>query len=178
MAHIHTQEGQHDSTVSACIVLEQEAEEPRVWLHKHKKLGFWLQFGGHVELDETPWQAVIHEVAEESGYDITQLKLLQPKLRITSLPTAKLHPQPVVVNTHNFSDTHFHSDLTYAFVTSEQPNNGLSGDESKDLRAMTAHDIRAIPAGEIPEDARQIILFTLESLLSAWERVATDQYVL
>jgi len=48
-----------------------EGAEPRIILHKHRKLNKLLQFGGHVELDETPWQAVLREIAEESGYDKT-----------------------------------------------------------------------------------------------------------
>lgn len=64
-----------------------EGDEPRIILHKHRKLKMLLQFGGHVELDETPWQAVLREIAEESGYDKNQLKLLQPCYnRLTSLP--------------------------------------------------------------------------------------------
>ncbi len=32
-----------------------------------------MQVGGHIELDETPWQAVEHELREESGYTLAEL---------------------------------------------------------------------------------------------------------
>mgnify|MGYP001683399595 FL=1 len=87
MPHIHNKPGQHDICVSGYIVKITEGDEPRIILHKHRKLKMLLQFGGHVELDETPWQAVLREIAEESGYDKNQLKLLQPCYnRLTSLP--------------------------------------------------------------------------------------------
>lgn len=53
MPHIHTEPGQHDHTASAYIVRLDEAE-PALILHRHKILGQYLQFGGHVELDENP----------------------------------------------------------------------------------------------------------------------------
>ncbi|MGH8900884.1 MAG: NUDIX hydrolase [Egibacteraceae bacterium] len=36
-------------------------------LHRHKRLGLWLQLGGHINLGEAPWDAAIREVAEEAG---------------------------------------------------------------------------------------------------------------
>jgi 8-oxo-dGTP diphosphatase len=38
-----------------------------VLLIKHRKLGMWLCPGGHLEPDEDPAQAVVREVAEETG---------------------------------------------------------------------------------------------------------------
>lgn len=38
-----------------------------VVLLKHKRLGFWLQPGGHVDPGETPWEAARRESVEETG---------------------------------------------------------------------------------------------------------------
>lgn len=70
MPHIHTEPGQHDLTVSAYIV-RMDLPEPAIILHKHRKLNKWLQFGGHVEPHENPWQAVQREIREESGYELS-----------------------------------------------------------------------------------------------------------
>ena len=59
MAHIHNEPGQHDLTVSAFIINVSDKENPKILLCRHKKLGKLLQPGGHVELDENPWQAVL-----------------------------------------------------------------------------------------------------------------------
>ncbi len=40
-----------------------------VLLLKHKRLGIWLQPGGHVDEDETPWDAALREAREETGLD-------------------------------------------------------------------------------------------------------------
>ncbi len=38
-----------------------------VLLHRHKRLGLWLQPGGHLEPGETPWDAARRESSEETG---------------------------------------------------------------------------------------------------------------
>ncbi len=38
-----------------------------VVLLKHKRLGFWLQPGGHVDPGEMPWTAALRESEEETG---------------------------------------------------------------------------------------------------------------
>jgi 8-oxo-dGTP pyrophosphatase MutT (NUDIX family) len=38
-----------------------------VLLHRHKRLGLWLQPGGHIDPDEEPEDAAVREVREETG---------------------------------------------------------------------------------------------------------------
>lgn len=42
-----------------------------VLLLKHKRLGIWLQPGGHVDADETPWDAALREAREETGLEVS-----------------------------------------------------------------------------------------------------------
>ena len=41
-----------------------------VVLHRHKRLGLWLQPGGHLEPGETPWEAAARESIEETGLQV------------------------------------------------------------------------------------------------------------
>lgn len=50
----------------SAIVLDGDG---RVLLHRHKRLGIWLQPGGHVDPGETVAQGAIRETREETGLD-------------------------------------------------------------------------------------------------------------
>jgi 8-oxo-dGTP diphosphatase len=171
MPHIHIAPGQHDHTASA-FILRIEQNVPKILLHKHKKRGVLTQVGGHIELNETPWQAVLHEIEEESGYIPEQLRVLQPSKRIRQLSGVDLHHAPLVTLTHEFSDGHFHSDTAWAFVTSEPPRQTVGKSESADLRFLTRQELAAVPSGNIPEDVREIGLFVFDICLPEWEEVS------
>jgi 8-oxo-dGTP pyrophosphatase MutT (NUDIX family) len=42
-----------------------------VLLLKHKRLGIWLQPGGHIDPGETPWDAALREAREETGLNVS-----------------------------------------------------------------------------------------------------------
>lgn len=69
-----------------------------VVLLKHRKLGIWVQPGGHLEAGETPWAAAQREAAEETG-----LKLTLGGGPIPTLLHADVHP----------AGGHTHLDLRY-----------------------------------------------------------------
>src|SRR5688572_33246753 len=75
MAHKNTQEGEHDLTASAFIVLLENKPKgasvtrPQLVLHEHAELGKLLQFGGHLEDNETPWQAALRKAKQEGGFE-------------------------------------------------------------------------------------------------------------
>ena len=171
MPHLHTEPGQHDLTVSAYII-RLDTAEPSLMLHKHKLLDKYLQFGGHVELHENPWAALTHELLEESGYTMQQLKVLQPTSRLTKVSNAILHPTPANILTHAFGNLdHYHTDIAYAFVTHEAPSATIGDGESTDIKLLTAQELAALSADKIPENVREIGLYALDSCLTEWTNV-------
>lgn len=80
-------------TVSAIVLRGGE-----VLLHRHRRLGIWLQPGGHLDVDESPSSAVLREVTEETG-----------------LTLAHRHPggELVHVDVHEGGRGHLHLDLRY-----------------------------------------------------------------
>ena len=175
MPHIHTQQGHHDLTVSA-YVFRTDFDQPKLLLHWHKKLNKWLQFGGHVELHENPWQAIAHELLEESGYDLDQLKIVQPADRLTSATNIIVHPQPVLINTHAFDATHNHIGIDYAFVTDEEPRHPVAADESQEVCLLTRDELMALPADKIYDATREISLYIFDVIVPQWKPVATGTY--
>jgi 8-oxo-dGTP pyrophosphatase MutT (NUDIX family)/GNAT superfamily N-acetyltransferase len=69
-----------------------------VVLHRHKRLGLWLQPGGHIEPGETPWDAALREAAEETGLPV-------------AFPAGG--PRLVHVDVHPGPRKHIHLDLRY-----------------------------------------------------------------
>lgn len=80
-------------TSSAIVVSD---DRRRVLLHKHKRLGMWLQPGGHIEAGETPWDAAVRETIEETG-----------------LPAVLAGADLLHVDVHSGGRGHVHLDLRY-----------------------------------------------------------------
>lgn len=177
MGHIHTKPGQRDFTASAFII-RTDSKEPCIMLHMHKKLGKFLQFGGHVELHETPWQTVAHELLEESGYELAQLQVLQPKDRIKNVSDTRLHPVPITLNTHNFGNgvDHYHTDIGFALVTDQAPKHQPAEGESKKFKLMTANEISELPKNLIAENVQASCLFALGTCLPKWEKIPATSF--
>lgn len=175
MPHLHTKPGEHDHTASAFIV-RLDRGEPKLLLHMHKKLAKFLQFGGHIETHETPWEAVVHEIREEAGYDIDQLKVLQPKQRLRNSSGAKLHPIPVYHNTHPFNETHFHTDVAYVMVAREAPRLHIAQGESEEIIEVTRDELAQIPADKIFESVRNPGFFIFDVCLREWDEVSPHEF--
>ena len=106
MAHIHEL---FDFTVSAYVL---HPTEPKILMIKHRKIGKWLQPGGHIELNENPIQALTHELEEETGLKPEDYTLLQPD-QLTKLQHNVLLPVPFYMNQHEIDKGHKHIDMAY-----------------------------------------------------------------
>jgi len=93
-----------------------------VVLHRHKRLGIWLQPGGHVDPGELPWHAARREATEETGLDV--------ELAATGGEAA---PELVHVDAHPGPRGHRHLDLRYLLVAGDADPSPPAG-ESPDVR--------------------------------------------
>ncbi len=175
MPHIHTEPNQHDHTVTGYII-RTDTPEPRALLHMHKKLGILLPIGGHIELHETPWQAIAHELVEESGYTLDQLQLLQPLDIISNLTGVALHPYPLVLNTHSITDDHFHSDIAYGFTAIDDPAQAIGETESADIRWLDASELQELSEDVIRPNTKEVYNFLFETALAKWQQVSPTRF--
>lgn len=74
-----------------------------VLLLKHKRLGIWLQPGGHIDSGETPWEGALRECREETGLDV----------RFVGPVDADGVPELIHVDVHAGGRGHTHLDLRY-----------------------------------------------------------------
>ena len=137
MAHIHEL---YDFTVSAFIL---HPTEPKICLHYHKKLNSWLQPGGHIELNETPPEALEHELDEETGLDLAKCTMLrQPDTPTIRTGAAQL-PVPFQIFTHYYDDVHQHIDMTYllrSYTDELSPQKG----ESQTIEWLSLDEIQKL----------------------------------
>ena len=176
MPHIHTLDGQHNITVSAYIVRMQD-DEPLVLVHMHRKLGKLMQAGGHIELAETPWAALAHELAEETGYQLNELSVLQPTKQLPTLEHAVIHPVPLLVNTHRVNAEHYHSDLCYAFIARAIPARAQAEGEADDIRWLTLPELQCeVASGTALEDVYEIYTHIVTQCLERYEWVYADAF--
>lgn len=111
MAHIHTQEGEFDYTVSGFLV-----HENKTLLIRHKTLPIWTAPAGHVEVNESPMDALYKEIREEAGIDTSHLQLIEtaPAAKDIMRPTTSTYiPIPFSMEYHPISDGHRHINMSY-----------------------------------------------------------------
>ncbi len=105
---------------SSVWVLTNTSPKKMLLVH-HKKLGRWLQPGGHIERFENPIETAIREVKEETGIDISFLssgiELIDEEGAFLPTPTF-LMEQTIASN--NKQPKHFHLDVNYVVEVPEQ----------------------------------------------------------
>lgn len=121
-------------TASAWIV---DATHQHALLTHHRKLGRWLQLGGHVDGESNVERAAVREAQEESGMHTFTLPrwdphgaLLPLDLDVHRIPARKQEP------------AHDHWDVRFWLVAA--PGQAIvRSDESNDLRWFAAGELRA-----------------------------------
>ncbi len=107
----------------------------RLLLLRHRKLGMWLQPGGHADDDRSPWPAALREALEETGLDD-----LRPHPAFgRALLDVDVHPIPA----HGTTAAHEHFDLRFAFVTESASAICIDPRESTAAAWWTADEVRA-----------------------------------
>lgn len=125
-------------TASAWIL---DADAERALLTHHRKLGRWLQLGGHVDGEEQVERAALREAVEESGMAaFEQVPWFDGELVPLDLD---VHPIPA----RGDEPAHDHWDVR--FLLRAAPGQALvMSDESNDLRWFRRSEVSAVTTEE------------------------------
>ena len=115
---------------ASCFVIDSSST--RVLLHRHKRLGRWLQMGGHVEEEESLVDAALREAAEESGLDDLQMLPGIVDVDVHVIPAGKGEPE------------HRHFDVRFLARTDEPHAITMDRSESDALAWFPLHEAVAV----------------------------------
>ena len=111
---------------ASCVAIHPH--QPWMVILWHKKIGRWVQPGGHVEdSDASVADASLRELSEETGASVTDIQTF------LGIIDVDIHPIPA----HKYQPEHLHSDVRFGFVMSENWEPG------EDTQWMPAADVIA-----------------------------------
>lgn len=151
MPHLHYD---IDFAVTAIIV---HPNKDKILFCYHPKYSFWLFPGGHIELDETPDQALIREVKEETGLSV---EVLAEKPEVEGEDSERGLFRPRFVSVHDAQAPHQH--VAFAYVCLSKSADIAQSDEHDSLEWKTKEEIEVLEG--IPEFTRYNALTVLEEM--------------
>jgi len=105
---------------AGCFIVDLDRHA--LLLHHHRRLGRWLQMGGHAEGDEPALMAALREGSEESGLDDLQLVVDGIfDVDVHGIPAGKGEPD------------HRHFDVRYVVRSAKPHTIAIAAEESNDL---------------------------------------------
>lgn len=111
-------------------------EDKKILLIKHKKNRKWTQPGGHIEYDETPEEAALREVYEETG--------LKVKLLGDRFPREEDYIRPLGIQKNRHSNGETHVDIIYAAIPNHSTEEILNAEESDDIGWFSREELDSI----------------------------------
>lgn len=146
------------------VVTAYLVRDGKTLLLKHKKLDLWLPPGGHVDEGETPDEAVMREVFEETGLNADFVEPPVPPV-LSGGRVESLH-QPQRVQVEEIPHHNHHLDLIYLMRAGRGEPRPQDG-ESDELRWCSPEDLEGPEfTHEIRESGRWAIRLVGESLTS------------
>lgn len=138
----------------ASVWITTTSKPRKILLLHHKKLGRWLQPGGHIEKFENPVAAAIREVQEETGIDISfltnEIKIIDGEGSFLPIPKFIMEQ---TIPAHADQPQHYHLDIQYHLEIPEKK--ALSDPkESHDIGWFNKEEALKLP---IHEDTRVVI---------------------
>jgi len=118
-----------------CVsVYVYDDKNDKMLLVKHKKMGKWVQPGGHIEANESPEEAAIRETFEETGLKVELIGERKPRDIDFIIPLA--------IQNNKVKDDHYHMDFVYVakvvgnneLVKNEEETDGIAWFSLEDVK--------------------------------------------
>jgi 8-oxo-dGTP diphosphatase len=154
-------------TASAVVLAELNSDRPTVLLVHHRKSGLWLYPGGHIEAGETPAEAALREVREETGVAVRPIGGRQ-----FTHPAVLDHPRPWAIIEMPVTDadgSHRHIDMVYMCE--------VVGSAVIDPQLAEVESARWVPLDQVDSLATPAELLSLIQKAADWAIVSAKWHV-
>lgn len=108
-------------------------EDKKILLIMHKKNNKWTQPGGHIDDNETPEEAALREVYEETGLRVSLLG--------ERFPREDDFIRPLGIQRNRHSDGNVHVDIIYAAVPNNEVNPVINAEEESAVRWFSREEL-------------------------------------
>jgi 8-oxo-dGTP pyrophosphatase MutT (NUDIX family) len=108
-------------------------ENKKILLIMHKKNHKWTQPGGHIDDDETPEEAALREVYEETGLRVSLLG--------ERFPREDDFIRPLGIQRNRHSDGNTHVDIIYAAVPNNDTTPVINAEEESAVRWFSREEL-------------------------------------
>lgn len=110
--------------------------ELKILLVNHKKFDKWVQPGGHIEDGETPEEAALREVYEETGLKVNLIGKRFPR------EDDFIRPLGIQKNRNKKGDLHI--DITYLAIPTNRLDVVINQEENSDVRWFSRNELENI----------------------------------
>ena len=111
--------------------------DKKILLVKHHLWDKWVQPGGHIEDDETPEEAAVREVFEETGIKVSLIGERFPR------EDDMIRPLGIQCNRKGNGDRHF--DIIYAATPNNPDTEPVISNESYDIGWFSRKELENLP---------------------------------
>lgn len=111
-------------------------ENKKILLVKHKKFNKWVQPGGHIDPMETPEEAAVREVYEETG---VKVKLIGEKF-----PREDDFIRPLGIQKNRGSEDNIHLDITYYGIPVNSVETVIEDDEAIQVNWFSREELEKL----------------------------------
>ena len=143
--------------VTSCIVIK----DGKVLLLFHNKLQKWMYPGGHVEENETPYEAVLRETKEETGYNVSIIGAKPLGLKKNKEAVEMPMPEMVLYEDVPYkTGRHMHFDFVYLGIAKGKRGRLAKGESTK-FMWVTEKDIAGLYTFN---NIRKILRYTFKEI--------------
>jgi 8-oxo-dGTP pyrophosphatase MutT (NUDIX family) len=143
--------------------------EGRTLLIKHRKLGKWLQPGGHIEPNETPVEAAKREALEETGLEIAILTEENIWIEEANANSFERPYLCLIEEIPPYKSSPYHQHIDFIYVARALNCDDPKPHEGQEMRWFSEEEIIHLPSEDLFIESRKTLLKLFSQITVLYE---------